>query len=209
MLKETIRYKDFNDIEREEDFYFNLNKAEVIELEFEFHAQGGLTDHLTMVTQSNNGRLIMDTFKSLVARSYGVKSADGRGFIKNKELSDGFMGSNAYAEFFTKLLSGPDEAAKFINGILPNQQEFTDTVERIVEANEGIRVPQDHLRRGAREQMERAEQETLQRAFRPGDQPPPLKAEISDEDAEAFAAWKAAQNNKEQTVTSRPQHENE
>ena len=30
MLKKTITYTDYDGVERKEDFYFNLNKAELI-----------------------------------------------------------------------------------------------------------------------------------------------------------------------------------
>ena len=33
MLKKTIKYTDYNGVERTEDFYFNITKAEAIEME--------------------------------------------------------------------------------------------------------------------------------------------------------------------------------
>ena len=35
MLKKTITYEDFNGVERKEDFYFNLSKAEIMEMQFD------------------------------------------------------------------------------------------------------------------------------------------------------------------------------
>ena len=34
MLKKTITYIDYDDNERTEDFYFNLSKAELLEMEW-------------------------------------------------------------------------------------------------------------------------------------------------------------------------------
>ena len=33
MLKKTISYTDYNEVERKEDHYFNLSKAELMEME--------------------------------------------------------------------------------------------------------------------------------------------------------------------------------
>lgn len=33
MIKKRIKYTDFNGVEREEDFYFNISKAELVEME--------------------------------------------------------------------------------------------------------------------------------------------------------------------------------
>lgn len=40
MLKKTITYKDYNGVERTEDFWFNLNETEITEMELGVH--GGL-----------------------------------------------------------------------------------------------------------------------------------------------------------------------
>ena len=49
MLKKTIKYPDYNGKEREEDFYFNLNKAELTEMEFS--QDGGLTSLIERVVK--------------------------------------------------------------------------------------------------------------------------------------------------------------
>ena len=41
MLKKTITYKDYNGVERTEDFWFNLNETEITEMELGVH--GGYT----------------------------------------------------------------------------------------------------------------------------------------------------------------------
>ena len=42
MLKKTIKYNDYNGVERNEDFYFNLSQAELMEMEMS--TTGGLTE---------------------------------------------------------------------------------------------------------------------------------------------------------------------
>lgn len=119
MLKKSITYTDFNDQQRTEDFYFNLSKAEVMEYEIRNAGSGGLESLLKEVAAAQDGNRIMDIFRDIIGRSYGVKGPDGRSFIKNKELTDGFMGSEAYSELFMEFMYNPDKAAEFINGIIP------------------------------------------------------------------------------------------
>jgi hypothetical protein len=120
MLKKRITYTDFDGNETTEDFYFNLTKGEVAEMELSI--QGGLSKTLTNIVESNNPKLIIETFKDLILRSYGEKSPDGKRFIKNQELRDSFAATEAYSELFMELLSDADAAGAFINNIIPSIQ---------------------------------------------------------------------------------------
>ena len=62
----------------------------------------------------------MFMFKDIVLKSFGVKSDDGKRFIKNQELKDGFAQTEAYVEIFMELASNAEAAAAFVNGIMPN-----------------------------------------------------------------------------------------
>ena len=117
MLKETIKYTDYDGNEREEDFYFNLNKAELTEMQLS--ADGGLEKRIQKIVSSQNGKEIMALFKEIILKAYGVKSDDGKRFIKNQEVRDEFEQSEAYSELFMKLVTDADAAQKFINGIIP------------------------------------------------------------------------------------------
>lgn len=117
MLKETIKYTDYDGNEREEDFYFNLNKAELMEMQLS--AEGGLEKRIQKIVASQNGKEIMDLFKMILLKAYGEKSDDGKRFIKNQEIRDSFEQSEAYSELFMKLTTDADAAAKFMNGIIP------------------------------------------------------------------------------------------
>lgn len=119
MLTEKITYTDHNDNQRTELFYFNLSKAEVIEWEMRVMDQGGLVKLLEEVEEAKDGRKIMDFFRDLIEKSYGVKSEDGRTFQKSKEISQAFMGSEAYSELFMSLIYNPEKAAAFSAEILP------------------------------------------------------------------------------------------
>lgn len=117
MLKETIKYIDFNDLEREEDFYFNLTRTELIRMEM--NKNGSLTGLLTKITKANDMPDIFEAMESLIFKSYGEKSVDGRYFNKSEEISNNFMNSPAYDKLFEKLTTDANYAYKFLMGILP------------------------------------------------------------------------------------------
>ena len=117
MRKETIKYTDYEGVEREEDFYFNLNKAEVMEMQLS--TDGTLTKLIEKIIAEKNVPKIVEIFKELILKSYGEKSLDGKRFIKSKELTDEFTQTEAYSELFIKLSTDADAATEFINGIIP------------------------------------------------------------------------------------------
>lgn len=116
MFKETIKYTDYNGVEREEDFYFNINKAELVELEVS--ESGGFEEMLRRIVAAQNGGTIMKVFKDFIAKSYGVKSPDGREFWKSEELLRSFVQTEAYATFFMRVCTDADYAIKFVAGVL-------------------------------------------------------------------------------------------
>lgn len=117
MLKKTIKYEDYNGNEITEDFYFNLTKAEVTEMELS--KAGGLGAHIERIVAAKDTPSIIKEFKELILKSYGVKSEDGKRFIKSEELSLAFSQTEAYTELFMELASDADAASAFINGIMP------------------------------------------------------------------------------------------
>lgn len=121
MLKKTITYTDYNDVERTEDFYFNLTKAELMEMEM--GAVGGLSGMIEKIVSAKDAPAIIKIFKELVLKAYGEKSADGKRFIKSKEISDAFAQTEAYSQLFMELATDADAASKFVNGIAPNMEE--------------------------------------------------------------------------------------
>ena len=117
MLKKTITYTDFNGMERSEDFYFNLTKAEVMEMEMS--TVGGLSEMIQRIIAAQDTPSIIKVFKDLVLKSYGEKSADGKRFIKTPEIAEAFSQTEAYSVLFMELATDADAAAAFVNGIIP------------------------------------------------------------------------------------------
>lgn len=118
MLKETIKYTDYNGTEREEDFYFNLSRAELIDLEYS--TPGGLKELLEKIIKEKDTVKIYQMFKDIVMLAYGEKSDDGKHFVKSKDISSAFTQTEAFSELMMKFISDADFAAKFVNGIIPN-----------------------------------------------------------------------------------------
>lgn len=122
MIKKTITYTDYNDIERTENFYFNLSKAEVMEMEMS--TEGGMAESIQKIVDAKDAPSIIRVFKDLVLKAYGVKSDDGRRFMKTKpdgsKYSDEFKETEAYSQIFMELATDADKAAEFINGIVPS-----------------------------------------------------------------------------------------
>lgn len=117
MLKENIVYTDYNGVERNEDHYFNLSKAEIMEMEMS--TVGGFAEMVQGVVKAQDAPSIIKIFKELILKAYGVKSPDGKRFIKSEALSTEFAQTEAYSELFMKLATDADAAARFINGIVP------------------------------------------------------------------------------------------
>lgn len=117
MLKKSMKYTDYNGTERTEDFYFNLTKAEVAEMELS--VDGGLVEKLQKIVAAQDGKEIIKTFKDLILRSYGIKSDDGKQFIKNQQVRDNFAQTEAFSDLFMELATNAEAATAFVNGIIP------------------------------------------------------------------------------------------
>lgn len=117
MLKKTITYENFNGEEVSEDFFFHLSQAELVELEMSH--QGGLSESLQRIIAADDGKAIMTEFKNILLSAYGKRSDDGKRFIKNQELRDEFLSSEAYSVIFMELVTDPQAAVVFVNGIVP------------------------------------------------------------------------------------------
>ena len=125
MLKKTITYTDYNGTERTEDFYFNFSKAEITEMEWGIN--GGMSAMLQKIIDAKDIPALIKIFKDLVLKAYGQKSDDGKRFIKSEEISTAFSQTEAYSDLYMELATNADEAAKFVNAIIP---------ERVVNKNE-------------------------------------------------------------------------
>lgn len=118
MFKKSIKYTDFDGNERKEDFYFNLTKAELLEMQLSM--EGGLQGHLERIIKTQSQPELIKMFKEIIMRAYGEKSPDGKRFMKSDEIRQNFECTEAYSELFMELATDSDAAAEFINALLPS-----------------------------------------------------------------------------------------
>ena len=120
MLKKTITYTDWNGNEQTEDFYFNLTKTECIELEYAVGSKTGMTESLENLIRANDIGSIVRILKDIILTAYGEKSEDGRRFVKNQDVRDGFEQCAAFDELYISLATNSEDAAAFLTGIMPS-----------------------------------------------------------------------------------------
>lgn len=118
MYKIHEKYTDFDGNEREEDFYFNLMKSEIMEMEL--GEVGGLSAMLRQIIATQDVPKIIEIFKKLVLQAYGTKSPDGKRFIKTKEQTEAFTQTEAYSQIFMRLATDSKAATEFVNHVVPS-----------------------------------------------------------------------------------------
>jgi len=121
MYKKTITYTDYDDNKRTEDFYFNLNKAEIMEMEM--GTSGGMQRMLEKIIAEQDTKRIIDMFKEIIVKAYGEKDSTGKRFLKiddnGRPLYHNFIQTEAYSDLFMELATDADAATRFVNGIVP------------------------------------------------------------------------------------------
>lgn len=137
MLKKTIKYTDYNGVEREEHFWFHLSKAELMEMEM--GTKGGLTQMIQQIMDTEDTPSIIKIFKDIILKAYGEKSVDGKRFVKVNDagvpLSIGFSQTEAYSQLFMELATDADAASKFIIGITPSDVEISEEKMKEIQEN--------------------------------------------------------------------------
>ena len=107
MLKKKIKYTDYDGVEREETFLFNLSKAELMEMEL--GTAGGLATIIHKIINEKDQPSIMKM------------DAEGHPLYTN------FSQTEAYSELFMELATNADAAAAFVKGIMPADVEIKDS----------------------------------------------------------------------------------
>lgn len=131
MYKITQKYEDYNGVEKEEDFYFNLTKADLLKMELS--EEGGMDKRLDRLVKTKDMKEAIKVFEGLLLLSFGIKTDDGR-FVRSEEARANFVSSAAYPEIYFKLATDVEEANKFVAGIIPK-----------IEGMEGSSIPAPEL----------------------------------------------------------------
>lgn len=124
MFYKTVTYTDFNGVTRTEDFHFHFNQAELMEMELS--REGGFSARVKRIVDANSKPDLIKIMKQFVLDAYGVKSEDGRRFMKNDEIRQSFLECPAYSIIFMELATNDVAAAEFINGVTPDDMPKPD-----------------------------------------------------------------------------------
>lgn len=135
MYAKVIKYTDYNDVPREETFYFNLNRAELLKM-MVTDSDATLDQVFEYFQQTRNSKKLLMMIEDLIQASFGIKSPDGKAFIKKPEYLEMFVQSEAYSEFLTELLNDADKAADFFIKILP--KNLQDQVSKFYRDNPDV-----------------------------------------------------------------------
>lgn len=117
MLKRTIKYEDYNGEQREENFFFSLNKAELLRMNMS--KRGGMGVYLQNLADEKDPEKLTKIFEEFILTAYGVKSDDGTRFVKSPEVVADFKNSAAYSELFYELATDTDKFIDFVIGVVP------------------------------------------------------------------------------------------
>lgn len=127
MFKKQIAYTDFNGTERKENFYFHMSLPEAARMEAKFN---GMTveEYATSLSEDKNTDRMIAFVEDIILSSYGKKSDDGKSFLKTPEIRTNFEYSQAYAELFEELITSPETARAFAEGISTKTKSMQPSV---------------------------------------------------------------------------------
>lgn len=123
MIKKTVTYKDYGGRERTESFYFHFTEAEILDMEMS--TEGSFSTRVQRMVDAKDTSSLLQIIKKFVLDAYGVKSEDGRRFVKNDEVRADFKDCPAYSTIFMRLVTNDVEAAEFVNGVVPDDMKET------------------------------------------------------------------------------------
>ena len=136
MLKKTVTYSDYNGVERTETFYFHYTEAEILDMEMS--TEGGFAERIQKIIDAKDQVSLMKLIKKFVIDAYGIKSEDGKRFIKNDKVKTEFLESPAYSKIWMELVMDDEVAADFVNNVIPS--DMKGTLEDLIKAKEAKAV---------------------------------------------------------------------
>lgn len=136
MLKQDITYRTFDDEVATETLYFNITKSELLDqldlgdkLEDLQKRLGG--EERTLTTKEIQE--VLDLVKLFMRLSYGVRSEDGKRFLKNAQVWEEFTQTATYDAFLFSLFEEPEKAITFMVNVLPS--DLVEKAREIAEKN--------------------------------------------------------------------------
>lgn len=129
MLHKKVTYTNYNGEVVNEDVYFNLTSMELVKMEAKYEMS--ISDKIKEVVDANDFRGIIALFEDLLLTAYGVKSEDGRRFVKDEQATKEFGDSIAYAEIFEQIILNPEAAKELGEEIAYVSQETKNNLKSI------------------------------------------------------------------------------
>ena len=121
MIKKTVTYTDYNGEKRTETFYFHYSEAEILDMEMS--EEGSFAERIQRIIDAKDKTALMKLVKKFVIDAYGVKSEDGKRFMKNDDVKAAFLECPAYSDIFMDMVTDDELAAEFVNGVIPSSME--------------------------------------------------------------------------------------
>lgn len=119
MLKKTVTYEDYNGNTVSEDLFFNINPVEMARMNDMY--PGGAIAYFENIQSSQDAIKMMEVISDIVLYAYGVKSEDGKRFIKNKQIKEEFEQSEAFVAIISDLLTSETAGVEFMTAVLPKK----------------------------------------------------------------------------------------
>ena len=116
MLKKHVKYQGFDGEIIEEDLYFNLTRMDAIELSARYESKD-LAAYMDEIVKNKDIVSLYRVLKDIVLLAYGVKSEDGKRFIKNETVKTDFEESLAFAQLIEDLHETESALSEFVTGI--------------------------------------------------------------------------------------------
>ena len=90
--------------------------------------EGGYSELIDRIIKTDDNREIVNVLKTIILKSYGEKSIDGKRFMKvddnGNPLYRKFEDTEAFVELYMELANNAKKAAEFINAVIPNMDDF-------------------------------------------------------------------------------------
>jgi dsRNA-specific ribonuclease len=192
MIVKTITFKNYLGEEETQDFYFNLSKGELTRMQMAAVDQRheSFTDKLEKIGTNLNGKALMEAVDEMIDMSYGVKTTDGKRFIKSPTDLEIFKSTGAYSELIVELCTSEKAMADFVNGLMP--ADLRDAVKKEVSEQTARERSQANLQ-GYNKKAEAPQSTVKVIQELPTIIENTAEPVLEDPDKAEFEAWKAQQ----------------
>ena len=102
MFKIKQKYEDFDGHEREEELYFNFTEPQL--RNFLDNNPSFSEKSLANLIATKDNLQMLEALQALIIAAYGEKSEDGKVFKKNKEITENFACSAAFAQLMDDIM---------------------------------------------------------------------------------------------------------